>query len=62
MSKGPAPIAGSVTIRVDGREITASYIASVHCANGDAATQLGGSPAESLATLLLFELAKKEKA
>jgi hypothetical protein len=67
MSKGPAPIVGTVTIPFEGREITASYsvgagMVTVHCVNGDETTQLGGSSAESLARLLLFELAKNGKA
>jgi hypothetical protein len=67
MSKGPAPIAGDVTITFEGRTITASYsvaagMVTVHTDIGSKTTQLGGSHAHSLARAMLRELAIEGKA
>jgi hypothetical protein len=67
MSKGPAPIAGTVIIEFEGRKITASFsvaagMVTVHTAAGDKTTQLGGSSAQSLARAMLRELAAEGKA
>jgi hypothetical protein len=67
MSKGPAPIVGDVTITFERRGITASYsvaagMVTVHTDIGSKTTQLGGSPVEFLARLMLRELAIEGKA
>ena len=63
---GPAPVKGSVTIAFEGRIIAASYsvaagMVTLHYHGGSKTAQLGGSPAHSLARIMLRELAQEGK-
>ena|ERR1700716_2162957 len=57
----------TLEIEINGRTVTGSYacegpILNVRTGNGQKATQLGGSTPESLARIMLRELAKEGKA
>jgi hypothetical protein len=67
MLKGPAPVKGDVVIMFEGRKLTASYsvadgMVTVHTHNGSKTTQVGNVPADSLARLMLREMAQEGKA
>jgi hypothetical protein len=69
MRKREEPDWKTLTIEIDGRTVSGSYaynprgkLVEVRTFNGHKATQLGGSRPESIARLLLHELAKEGKA